>query len=223
MSFRILKSAKRKPLESWPRTGYFQDKSEQNPSIQVKSDLWGELLSRISSAPICSWSFPSWLTWNFSIILLFALFFSSGCNITFFSFISTFLCIIGASLVAQRLKRLPAMQETWVQSLGQEDPLEKEMATHSSILAWRIPWMEEPGGLQSTGSQRVGHDWATSLSFCIISCCSFSCEICVIEEFHVSKYDELISSLWSLIQIIICLFFFFFFYRLLISAAPKSR
>jgi len=48
--------------------------------------------------------------------------------------------------------------ETWVQSLGWEDPMEKEMATHSSILAWRIPWMEEPGGLQSTGSQSVGHD-----------------------------------------------------------------
>ena len=55
------------------------------------------------------------------------------------------------------------MPETWVWSLGQEDPLEKEMATHSSTLAWRIPWMEEPGGLQSTGQQRVGHDWATSL------------------------------------------------------------
>ena len=52
-----------------------------------------------------------------------------------------------AFLVAQRLKRLPAMQETWVRSLGWEDPLEKEMATHSSILAWRIPWAEEPGGL----------------------------------------------------------------------------
>ena len=51
------------------------------------------------------------------------------------------------------LKRLPAMRETWVQSLGQEDPLEKEMATHSRILAWRVPWMEEPGGLQSTGLQ----------------------------------------------------------------------
>ena len=63
-----------------------------------------------------------------------------------------------ASLVAQRLKCLPPMRETWVQSLGQEDPLEKEMATHSSVLAWRIPWMEEPGRLQSTGSQRVGHD-----------------------------------------------------------------
>ena len=57
------------------------------------------------------------------------------------------------TLVAQRLKHQPAMQETWVLSLGQEDPLEKEMATQSSILAWRIPWTEEPGGLQSTGSQ----------------------------------------------------------------------
>ena len=64
---------------------------------------------------------------------------------------------------AQRLRRLPAMQETRVRSLGREDPLVKEMATHSSTLAWRIPWREEPGGLQSMGSQRVGHDWATSL------------------------------------------------------------
>ena len=60
--------------------------------------------------------------------------------------------------MAQRLNHLPAMQETSVRSLGQEDPLEKEMATHSSILAWKIPWMEEPGRLQSMGSQRVGHD-----------------------------------------------------------------
>ena len=57
----------------------------------------------------------------------------------------------GASLVAQRLKRLPAMQETWVRALGREDPRKKEMATHSSILAWEIPWTEEPGGLQSMG------------------------------------------------------------------------
>ena len=59
---------------------------------------------------------------------------------------------------------LPAMWETQFQSLGQEDPLEKEMATHSSILAWRIPWIEEPGRLQSMGSQRIRHNWATSLS-----------------------------------------------------------
>ena len=65
--------------------------------------------------------------------------------------------LIRTSLVAQSVKNLPAMQETWVQSLGQEDPLEEGMATHSSILAWRIPWREEPGGLQPMGSQRFGH------------------------------------------------------------------
>ena len=62
------------------------------------------------------------------------------------------------------VKRLPTMQETPVQFLGREDLLEKEMATHSSTLAWKIPWMEEPGRLQSMGLQRVGHDGATSLS-----------------------------------------------------------
>ena len=61
-------------------------------------------------------------------------------------------------LVAQMVKRLPAMLETQVRSLGWEDPLEKEMATHSSILAWGIPWAEESGSLQSMGSQKVGHD-----------------------------------------------------------------
>ena len=63
-----------------------------------------------------------------------------------------------SSLVAQMVKRLPTMRETWVQSLGREDPLEKEMATHSSILAWRIPGMEEPGGLPFMGFHRVGHN-----------------------------------------------------------------
>ena len=60
--------------------------------------------------------------------------------------------------MAQRVKNLPAMQETWVGSLDQEDPLEKGMATHSSILAWETPWTEGPSGLQSIESQRVGHD-----------------------------------------------------------------
>ena len=64
----------------------------------------------------------------------------------------------GTSLVAQRVKRLPTVRETWVRSLGQEDPLEKEMATHSSTLAWKIPWTEERSRLQSMRSQRVGHD-----------------------------------------------------------------
>ena len=70
--------------------------------------------------------------------------------------------LYGASLVAQLVKNLPAVQETQVSSLGWEDPLEKAMATHSSILAWKIPWIEEPGGLQPMGLQRVGHDSATN-------------------------------------------------------------
>ena len=66
------------------------------------------------------------------------------------------------SLVAQMVKNPPAMQDIWVQSLGQEDPLEKGMATYYSVLAWRIPWTEEPGGLESMGSQRSWHDWVTN-------------------------------------------------------------
>ena len=69
---------------------------------------------------------------------------------------------VSTSLVAQTVKNLPVMWVTWVQSLGHEDPLDKEMATHSSILARKIPWTEDPGGLQSTGSQGVRHDWATN-------------------------------------------------------------
>ena len=74
-----------------------------------------------------------------------------------------------ASLVAQMVKNLPAMQETWVWSLGQEDPLEKGMATHSRINAWRIPWTEEPDRLQFMGSQRVGHTWVTDTSTSIVN------------------------------------------------------
>ena len=65
---------------------------------------------------------------------------------------------MSACLVAQVVQNLPAMQETWVRSLGQENPLEKEMATHSNTLAWKIPWTKEPGALQSTELQRVGDD-----------------------------------------------------------------
>ena len=70
-------------------------------------------------------------------------------------------CPCWASQVAQTVKNQPAMPEMWVQSLGRKDPLEEGMATHSRILTWRIPWTEESGGLQSMGSQRVGHDWVT--------------------------------------------------------------
>ena len=109
-----------------------------------------------------------------------------------------------AFLVSQRLKRLPVMQETRVPSLAREDALEKEMATLSSNLAWTIPWTQEPGRLQSAGSQRVGHDWATSLSFlsfevitervsvCLLpflsSECSSSCLSLQFYQFHGLSY-----------------------------------
>ena len=72
---------------------------------------------------------------------------------------------VWTSPVAQTVKHLPTVWETWVRSLGQEDSLEKEMAIHSSILAWKIPWTDEHSRLQSMGSQRVRHDWVTSLHF----------------------------------------------------------
>ena len=72
--------------------------------------------------------------------------------------------MVRASLVTQRLNHLPPVWETWVWSLGREVPLEKEMATHSTIFTWRIPWTEDPGRLQSTGLQTVRHNWATSLT-----------------------------------------------------------
>ena len=75
-----------------------------------------------------------------------------------------------SSLVAQRLKRLPGMRENWVRSLGWEDPLGKEMATHSSTLAWKIPWTEETGRLQSMGVQRVGHNQLTRLTLALVLC-----------------------------------------------------
>ena len=106
--------------------------------------------------------------------------------------------------LAQRLKRLPPMRETQVRSLGWEDPLEKEMAIHSSILAWRIPWTEKPSRLQSIGSQRVGHDWATSPS------CTYrqvSCEWSPLSSdasgsWNVSRGEDL-SEMWTLSQLIL--------------------
>ena len=81
--------------------------------------------------------------------------------------------------MTQMVKRLPTMQETWVQSLGQEDVLEKKMVTYSSILAWKIPWTEEPGKLQSMGSQRVGHGGATSFSLSLSFTHTYMLCVCV--------------------------------------------
>ena len=93
-------------------------------------------------------------------------------------------------LLAQRLKRLSAMQETWVRSLGREDPLEKEMATPCTILAQRIPWTEEPGGLQSTGLQRVGPDWATSLA---LSLYPFYIQQCAYMEEEMTTHSSILA------------------------------
>ena len=108
-----------------------------------------------------SWRVGQWLNWTCNFkgkVSKFFLFLYHN----FYSNLNYFAVTKKDFAIAQMVKNLPAVQETWVQSLGQEDSLEKGMATHSSILAWRIPWTEEPGGLQSLGSHRVGHHWATN-------------------------------------------------------------
>ena len=105
-------------------------------------------------------NFPRF-AWNHKVLEKFLCVSGSVASVTINPYVvltGGIICILGLPLVVQRVKRLPAMQETRVPSLGWEDPLEKEMATHSTVLAWRIPRMEEPGRLQPTGSQRVGHD-----------------------------------------------------------------
>ena len=89
------------------------------------------------------------------------------------------------------VKHLPVMRKTWVWSLGREDPLRKDMATHFSTLAWKIPWTEEPRRLQSMGSQRVGHDWATTLTYFTYTK-GILLNLCLnrraLREWHVSRY-----------------------------------
>ena len=101
-----------------------------------------------------------------------------------------------ASLVAQTVKRLPAMWETGVRFLGREDPLEKEMAIHSSTLAWKMLWTEEPDRLQSMGSQRVRHDWVTSLSlYCILLIQYVPCSVyCIFTTYFITESFYLLIS-----------------------------
>ena len=96
-----------------------------------------------------------------------------------------------APLVAQLVKTPPAMWETLVQSLDWKDPLEEGMATHSSILAWRIPWTEAPGGIETTGSQRVGHDWVTKLTVCFILCEFYH------SKQHLKKHIYVLRGIWK--------------------------
>ena len=104
------------------------------------------------------------------------------------------------SLVAQMVKHLPTMRETQVQSLGQEDPLKKEMATHSSILAWKIPWTEEAGRLQFMGSHRVGHDWSNSAAAAaavkamVFSVVMYGCDSWTIKTAECQRID--VFELW---------------------------
>ena len=121
-------------------------------------------------------------------------------------------CSILTSLGAQLVKNLPAIQETQVQSVGQKDPLEKGMATHSSILTWKIPWTEEPGGLLSIGSHRVRQDWATNtLTFSsavvttdmwlteLLICGSYSLRNWIFSEFYLILINSnLCRHLWPL-------------------------
>ena len=108
-----------------------------------------------------------------------------------------------ASLVAQLVKNLPAMQETRVRSWGLEDPLEKEIASHSSILAWKISWTEEPGGLQSMGSQKVGHDWATNIYSLTRICAIFVNKSYFYQHFN-NHQGLLLFSLW-VVNVVLCL------------------
>ena len=101
---------------------------------------------------------------------------------------------VRASLMVQTVKRLPALLETQAPSLGQEHPLEKEMATHSSILARKIPWMEEPGRLQSMGLQRVRHNWATSLSLFTFIC----------DDLMQSQLTEILYKSYINLSVLIC-------------------
>ena len=111
-----------------------------------------------------------------------------------FDYIGNYICIYWISLVTQMAKHLPAMQETQVQLLGQADPLEKEMATHSSTLAWKIPWMEEPGRLQSMGSLWVGRDGTTSLILGLVNCVIYINVICFLFLFVIINF-----KFWSIL------------------------
>ena len=117
-------------------------------------------ISKILICYECIWEPTKYSTiLQLRVLGIMGLFYPSSCNQSLRENLNLPNLTPRAFPVAQMVKNLPATQETQVQSLGQEDPLEKGMAVHSSILAWRIPWTEEPGRLQSVGSQRVRHDW----------------------------------------------------------------
>ena len=128
----------------------------------MTSEVW-VIFTKVFLYPMSYKSSSKFSCYNFIVC------FDSVAPVNFFYHIRNSTCYQLDSLVAQTVKSLPAIWENWVWSLDPEDPLEKEMATHSGILAWEIPWTEKHGGLQSIGSRRVRHDWATALSFSFFS------------------------------------------------------
>ena len=102
----------------------------------------------------------------------------------------------------QRVKRLPAMQDTWVWSLGWEDPLEREKATHSSTLTWKTPWTEKPGRLQSIGLQSVRHDWETSLSLLCLGTLDQTIKLIYISEYFFYVCSLLKSTVTSAVRMV---------------------
>ena len=165
----------------WPKYQRFSisPSSEYSRLVSFRID-WFDLLAvhRTPESLLQHYSLKASVLWSsaFFMVQLSHTYMTTGKTITLtiwtcvdkvmfllFNTLSRFVC--RASLVAQTVKHLPAMRETQVRFLGREDPLEKKMAIHSSTLAWKIPWTEEPDRLQSMGSRRIRHDWATSLTY----------------------------------------------------------
>ena len=139
---------------------------------------------------------PPFFFWDLrsSLLSLFWVLFQVDCLSPLHLIVLIGFRFLGTSLVAQMVKRLSTMWETWVWSLSREDPLEKEMTIHSSTIAWKIPWTEELGRLQSMGSQRVGHDWVVCCSISSSNCCFLTCIQVFRETSKVGWYFHLLKN-----------------------------
>ena len=144
----------------WERSHQSWRQSWENEKLILGKHF--EYLNPATTGVSISWAKPFSLLSTTTEFLSFTTFSDSKGDWLFakWSWLSHYMHSLRAFLVGQMIKTLPAIQETWVQSLGQEAPLEKGMVTYSNILSWRIPWTKEPDGLQSMGLQRVWHDWA---------------------------------------------------------------
>ena len=164
-----------------PRLGRCPGEGNGNPLAELTERLGIHTLTNDFEHFLYAYLIPIYICWRCEYLNLLPILKWVVCLIIEVCFLKSFLCTLyknplsnmwfAASLVARVVKNLPAMQETQVRSLSREYPLEKRMATHSSILAWRIPWTEEPSGLCSMGLQTVGHDWTTNIFTLLHSPC----------------------------------------------------